>query len=346
MFKAGPVSGASLYQIHAEKVLAVSRRAGRPVPFLVMTSPATDAPTRAFFEANRYFGLEPAQVRFFTQATMPALCPRTGKVLLEARGRLFLSPNGHGGTLTALAESGLIRELAAAGVKHVFYFQVDNPLVKVCDPGFLGRHILAGSEASSKVVLKTDPAEKVGVLVSTNGRCSIVEYTLLPKHLAEAREPTGALRYRGGSPAIHVFSLPFLDRVTLTAARALPYRAALKAVEHYDPTARQLVPAPAEPNAMKFERFIFDALPHAQRWVVVETSRAEEFAPIKNASGADSPETSRAAQLALHAEWLRRAGVDTGGHPVEVSALFALDANELAAKMPPGTCITGPTVLQ
>jgi UDP-N-acetylglucosamine/UDP-N-acetylgalactosamine diphosphorylase len=346
-FPAGAVSGASLYQIHAEKVLAVSRRYGRAVPFLVMTSPATDEQTRAFFAEHRNFGLAAEQVTFFRQGTMPAVCARTGRVLLEAPGKLFLSPNGHGGTLTALAETGVLEELVSGGVKHVFYFQVDNPLVKVCDPGFIGRHIAANSEASSKVVAKTDPTEKVGVLVSIRGRCSIIEYMLLPRHLAEQRESTGELSFRAGSPAIHLFSTAFLERVTRTAAAALPYRTALKAVTHFDPhTGQTVAPDGKEPNAVKFERFIFDALPHAERWLAVETPRAEEFAPIKNATGADSPETARSAQLALHAQWLTRAGIDPHGHPVEVSPLYALDGDELATKVPPGTVITGPTVLK
>jgi UDP-N-acetylglucosamine/UDP-N-acetylgalactosamine diphosphorylase len=346
-FPTAPLSGASLYQLHAEKVLALSRRYGRPVPLLVMTSPATDGQTRAFFAEHNDFGLAAGQVTFFQQGTMPAVCPTTGRLLLEAPGKLFLSPNGHGGTLTALAESGLLAELAARGVEHVFYFQVDNPLVKVCDPGFIGRHVAAGAEVASKVVAKTDPAEKVGVLVSSGGRCSIIEYTLLPKALAERREPTGELSFRAGNPAIHVFSTHFLERVTRTAAGSLPYRLAFKAVAHFDPTAgRTVTPAGKEPNAIKFERFIFDALPQAERWLVVETPRAEEFAPIKNATGADSPETSRAAQLALFADWLRRAGIDAHGHPVEVSPLYALDAEELAAKVPAGMVIAGPTVLK
>jgi UDP-N-acetylglucosamine/UDP-N-acetylgalactosamine diphosphorylase len=227
----------------------------------------------------------------------------------------------------------LLGGLAARGVKHVFYFQVDNPLVKVCDPGFVGRHVATGSEASSKVVAKTDPAEKVGVLTSADGHCTIIEYMLLPKPLAERREPTGELSFRAGSPAIHLFSVPFLERVTRTAAGSLPYRTALKAVSHFDPEKGEKLPAPKEPNAVKFERFIFDALPHAEKWLAVETPRHEEFAPIKNASGADSPETARAAQIALFSEWLKRAGFETHGHPVEVSPLFALDADELAEKL-------------
>jgi UDP-N-acetylglucosamine/UDP-N-acetylgalactosamine diphosphorylase len=346
MFPAAAVSGHPLYQIHAEKVLALSRRYGQPVPFLVMTSPATDEQTRAFFEEHHNFGLSAEQVTFFTQGTMPAVCKHTGRLLLEAPGKLFLSPNGHGGTLTALAESGVLSELGIRGVKHVFYFQVDNPLVKVCDPGFIGRHIATQSEASSKVVVKTDPAEKVGVLVSTDGRCSIIEYTLLPKELADRREPTGELSFRAGSPAIHLFSTHFLERVTRTAAGSLPYRTALKSVAHFDPDRGEAITAPKEPNAVKFERFIFDALPHAERWLAVETPRAEEFAPIKNASGPDSPESSRALQIALHTQWLARAGIDTHGHAVEISPLFALDADELAAKVPPGTTITEPKVFR
>jgi UDP-N-acetylglucosamine/UDP-N-acetylgalactosamine diphosphorylase len=333
MFPVGAVSGATLYQIHAEKVLALSRRYRTPLMFLIMTSPATDAATRAYFEENNYFGLSREQVRFFQQGTMPAVGAQTGQLLLETPGKLLLSPNGHGGVLTALAESGLLGELADRGVKHLFYFQVDNPLVKIADPGFLGRHIATGSEASSKVVAKTDPAEKVGVLVASRGRCSIIEYSLLPPELAEAREANGRLRFRAGSPAIHVFSLDYLERVTQIAADSLPYRPAFKEVEHFDPQRGAMVQPAGQPNAVKFERFIFDALPHAERWLVVETSRAEEFAPVKNASGPDSPETARAAMIALHTHWLAQAGIDTSGHPVEISPLFALDAEEFVEKI-------------
>lgn len=347
LFPGAPLSGAPLYQLHAEKLFALSCRYGRAIPFLVMTSPATDAPTRAFFAEHAHLHSAPDQVRIFQQGTMPALCPRTGRLLLEAPGKLFLSPNGHGGALTALADSGLLADLCARGVEHLFYFQVDNPLVKVCDPGFVGRHIAHGSEASSKVVYKEDPEEKVGVLVETGGRCTIIEYTQLPKDRATERDDAGALRYRAGSPAIHLFALSFLERATRGAAASLPYRPALKCVAHYDPDTGETVaaPPPTAPNALKFERFIFDALPSAERWLTVETSRAEEFAPIKNATGPDSPETSHRAQLALYATWLARAGVQTNDALVEISPLFALDEEELAAKakrLPP---LTGPTIL-
>jgi UDP-N-acetylglucosamine/UDP-N-acetylgalactosamine diphosphorylase len=344
MYPVGPVSGASLFQIHAEKVLALSRRFGRPIPFLVMTSAATDTETRAYFEELGYFGLPAESVTFFQQGTMPAVCAKTGRLLLEARGRLFLSPNGHGGTLTALAEHGLLDKLQSRSVKHVYYFQVDNPLLNICEPGFVGKHIAAGSEASSKVVFKERPEEKVGVFAVVNGKCGLIEYSDLPDELATVREVNGTLRFRAGSPAIHLFSVEFLSRVTRTGG--LPYHVAKKAVPHLDPETGEFIDPGKELNALKFERFIFDALPLAERWLAVETRRDEEFAPLKNASGPDSPETVREAQLRLNARWLEQAGVVTGGHPVEISPLFALHADELKAKLPRGFAVSGPTHLR
>lgn len=344
MYSIGPLSGASLFQIHAEKVLALSRRYRKPVPFLVMTSPATHADTEAFFHDNRFFGLSPADVFFFQQGTMPALDRATGRLLLEGPGRLFLSPNGHGGTLTALAETGLLADIQARGVRHVFYFQVDNPLVKIGDPAFVGRHVAAGSEASSKVVFKEQPGEKVGILAVVEGKCGIIEYSDLPGEMAAEHEPDGTLRFRAGSPAIHLFSVPFLERVTARGT-GLAYHVARKKVEFFDPAAGRVIKPDTE-NALKFELFVFDALPMAGRWLAVETPRAEEFAPLKNASGADTPDDVKRAISALHAGWLHRTGISPSGHPVEVSPLFALDADELASKIPPGFAVTGPTLLK
>lgn len=344
MYPVGPVSRASLFQVHAEKVLALSRRYGRPVPLLVMTSPATHADTEAFFHQHRFFGLPPTEVSFFQQGTVPALDVATGKLLLERPGRLFLSPNGHGGTLTALADSGLLGELADRGVEHVFYFQVDNPLVTVCDPGFVGRHMLAKSEVSSKVVFKEKPEEKVGVLAVVDGRCGIIEYSDLPQAMAAERGPSGELAFRAGNPAIHVFSVEFLRRVTARGG-GLNFHLARKKVPYYDPATGGTV-TPAAENALKFERFVFDALPLADRWLAVETRREDEFAPLKNATGADSPETVFRLMTGLHARWLAAAGVTANGHPIEVSPLFALDADECRGKIPPGFEVAGPTLLR
>lgn len=350
MYPIGPVSDATLFQIHAEKVLALSREYGQPIPLLVMTSRATHDETEAYFRANNYFGLPAGDVTFFQQGTMPAVDVATGRLLLEAPGRLFLSPNGHGGALTALRETGALDRIKARGVRHVFYFQVDNPLVKVGAPDFLGHHIAARAEASSKVVYKTEPGEKVGVLAVVNGRCAIIEYSDLPADMAAERDESGALRFRAGSPAIHIFDVDFLGRIT--GAGGLAYHVARKKVPHLDPATGTAV-APTAENALKFELFIFDALPLAERWVAVETSREEEFAPLKNAAGADSPDSVRRAMSCLYASWLEGAGVavpragdGAPAHPLEVSPLFALDAAGLANKVPPDTRITGPTYLK
>src|SRR5262249_33189820 len=184
LFPIGPVSGKSLFQIHAEKLLARSLRHGATIPLIILTSTATHDETEEYFRANRHFGLAPSEVFCVRQGNMPAVDFATGKLLMEDKGRIFMSPNGHGGALPALVASGLLAELTKRGIKHLFYFQVDNPLVKVADPAFLGQHVEAQSEASSKVVRKGDPAEKLGHLVSVGGRCTMIEYTDLPANLA------------------------------------------------------------------------------------------------------------------------------------------------------------------
>src|SRR5437764_7773609 len=161
----------------------------------------------------------------------------------------------------------------------------------------------------------------------------------MPAEMAAERDAAGRLVFRAGSPAIHLFGVSFLGRVT---GGGLPYHVARKKVPHSDPATGQAVTPTAE-NALKFERFIFDALPLAERPLAVETRREEEFAPLKNATGADSPEVVRRALVRLHVGWLGRAGIDAGEHPVEVSPLFALDADECRSKLPAGFRVSGPT---
>jgi UDP-N-acetylglucosamine/UDP-N-acetylgalactosamine diphosphorylase len=350
MFAIGPVSNKTLFQIHADKVYALARRYGRAVPFLVMTSPATHLDTTSYFDEEDFFGLGRDNVYFFQQGTMPAVDIESGKLLLESPGTLFTSPNGHGGTLTALTESQVLDAIVQRGVKHIFYFQVDNPLVKIGDPAFLGRHIALRSEASSKAIEKAHAKEKMGVLALVDGRCGIVEYSDLPDALANATEANGRLAFRAGSPAIHLFDVEFLRRVT-TGSERLPFHIARKKVSYLDPSGR--VVNPEKENALKFEMFIFDALPMAARYLVMESPRAEEFAPVKNADGADSPGTAKAAMIHLAATWLEQARVqvprDAKGNvsiPVEISARFAMDAAELAARIWPKRIIDAPLYLE
>ena len=338
MFGIAPVSNATLFQLHAEQVLALGQRYGHTMTLLIMTSPATHDETVQFFHEQRYFGLVREQVKFFQQGTMPAIDAATGKLLLESPSQLALSPNGHGGTLTALTETGLLADLIDQGVKQIFYFQVDNPLVRIADPVFVGRHIAIDSEVSTKVVFKTKPEEKVGVLALVNGRCGIIEYSDMPQAMAEERDDDGNLAFRAGNPAIHLFSTDFLERIT-TSSSSLPYHVAYKKVPYFDRVSGLMI-EPTEPNALKFERFIFDALPLAERWLAVSVEREDEFAPVKNATGNDSPDSCRAMQVERAARWLEQVGVvvprdETGKScfPLEIRPSFALDADDCKGKV-------------
>src|SRR5579862_3421593 len=255
MYPIGPVSHHSLFQILAEKTLATQRRYSKPLPFLIMTSPATHDETVAFFVQHRYFGLARDNVSFFRQGMMPALDLATGKLLLEGPGRLFLSPNGHGGTLLALAEAGLLETLEKQGIRHLFYCQVDNPLVKIADPFFVGHHIRARADVSTKVIAKNGPLDKLGNLVMIDGHCRIIEYSDLPERLAKQTTGDGKLRFRAGNAAIHVFDLAFLKRISAGGLR-IPFHVARKKVSNLDDKGEMV--EPATENALKFEMFIFD----------------------------------------------------------------------------------------
>jgi UDP-N-acetylglucosamine/UDP-N-acetylgalactosamine diphosphorylase len=335
MYPVGPVSKKSLFAIHAEKVLAMSRRYQTRLPYLVMTSPATHDETLDYFRRHEYFGLPAAEVFFFCQGTMPALDLNTGRLLMEAPDRLFLSPDGHGGTLTALASSGLLGQMKGRGIETIFYFQVDNPLVQIADPTFLGHHLHADAEVSSKIVAKRTAKERVGVFAEVDGRCTLVEYSDLPEALAQATDKNGRLRLWAGSPAIHLFSVDFLLLMTRDPD-GIPFHVAKKKVPFIDDKGNPV--EPASENALKFERFIFDVLPKAERWTIVETTRETEFAPLKNAEGDDSPATVEKMMTDLSLDWVRRAGGEVApGVAVEIGPLYALDAEELASKLPAGT---------
>jgi UDP-N-acetylglucosamine/UDP-N-acetylgalactosamine diphosphorylase len=340
-FPIGPVSQATLFQILAEQVLARSRRAGKPIPYFIMTSDATHEETVAFVSSHDFFGLPPGDVFFFEQGNMPAVDAASGKLLLAEKGILSTSPDGHGGMLAALAKAGLLDEMRRRGIDFLHYHQVDNPTAIVCDPAFLGFHVEGDAEMSIKVVAKRSAGERMGVAVDVDGRTQIIEYSDLPAEVASKTDDRGELLLWAGSTAIHVFSRSFLDRVAHSDT-ALPFHIAHKKVPYCD---EQGVPvAPDRENAYKFERFIFDALPAARRSLVLETDRGREFNPVKNATGDDSPETAREALLRLHRGWLRSAGAIVDDQTaVEISPLFALDSDEVRARVQPGTHVTEPT---
>jgi energy-coupling factor transporter ATP-binding protein EcfA2 len=269
----------------------------------------------------------------------------TGRLLMSAKDQLALSPDGHGGTLAALVRSGALDDIERRGVRHLFYFQVDNPLVDVCAAEFIGYHLLAESEMSTEVVAKRDPLDRLGNVVEVDGRLMVVEYSDLPDDIARRRDPDGGLTIWAGSIAVHMLDTAFLRRMAGSAA-ALPFHLARKKVAYVDLSGQHV--EPQQPNALKFERFIFDLIPSAANAIVVEIDPAEGFAPLKNASGTkeDTPEAVRAAMMSQHRAWLRRAGAEISDDvAVEISPLFALDADDLGTKLAPGMRVTEPTFL-
>jgi len=337
-FRISPVRNKPLFQLFAEAILAGGRRFGRPVRWYIMTSPANNAATRSFFQEHAFFGLDRSQVMFFEQGVMPAF-DRAGRILLEEKHRLALSPDGHGGSLLAMARRGVLADMARHGIECISYFQVDNPLVHCIDPVFIGLHDLNRSEMSSKVVPKADDLERVGNFVVVDGKLSVIEYSDFPEELARARNPDGSRRFDAGNIAIHVLSRRFVERLTSDASSfGLPWHRAEKKVPCVDPASGRRV-QPDGPNGIKLESFIFDALPLAENPILYETSRQEEFSPVKNAAGVDSVETARRDMSRRAARWLEAAGVAVPRTPAgepdglfEISPLYALDVRELIAR--------------
>lgn len=322
-FEIGPLSGYTLFEYHARRLLAARRRHGCRTPWYVMTSEENDAATRACFEEHGYFGLEPADVRFFPQAMVPAI-DEAGRILMSSACRPFLAPSGHGGSIGAFAASGALDHARSLGLEQISYFQVDNPLARPADALFLGLHARAGAGMSSKVVAKRDPDEKVGVLARSGGMLGCIEYSDLPAELRHARDPDGQLTYRAGNIALHVLALDFLEELARGELR-LPWHVAEKEMLVHT------TGGPARVRGSKFETFVFDALGRSPKSVVLEVERALEFSPVKNKSGPDSPASARADLCRLHSGWARAAGLELpraqieGQPAVEVDPCLAED---------------------
>lgn len=345
LYAIGPVSQASLFEMLLGKLLGVRRRFGKDVPLAIMTSSATDADTHAYLRSHAYCGLDPAHVFVFCQQDLPALDAATGCLLLEASDRVAVAPDGHGGMLGALSQSGGLDWFAQRGTEQIVSFQVDNPLAMPLDREFLGYHLVCQADFSTQIVRKLDPAQRVGVVVAHAGTHRVVEYSDLPATLASERLANGRLRFDAGSIAVHAFAKSFLDRVA-AIPNALPLHRALKSVPVWDASGRQVVPH--APNAVKFERFIFDLMPLAHRVCVVEVPASQGFAPLKNPSGAasDSPQHVRAALVQHARTQLEKAGVFVAdGIDVELDAASILDHEDIGRVLLPGSRIDRPQVV-
>ena len=321
-----PVKGKSLFMLFAEKILALEQKFQCKVPWFIMTSRENDRPTQEYFLDNAYFGLNRDHVHFFVQGMLPSVTTE-GKFIIGQDGGLFMNPDGHGGTFNALRTSGSLSLMKDLGIEEIFYFQVDNPLAKVCDPLFLGLHNLSGAQMSSKVVRKSTYEEKVGVITRISNKTTLLEYSDMSDEVRYAQGSDGEMLHWAGNLAIHMIRREFAEEITAQGTR-LPFHGARKMLSARGPDHK-----PMETLGIKFEAFLFDALPLADKSITLEVMREEEFAPVKNLTGADSLESSRLLQSALYTTWLKRIGVDVDpGISVEISPLFALDFEDLLLK--------------
>jgi UDP-N-acetylglucosamine/UDP-N-acetylgalactosamine diphosphorylase len=329
-----PVGEKTLFQLFAEMIRAARGRYEVQIPWYIMTNPLNHEQTVGFLKDHDFFGLPEEDVVLFPQEMLPAF-DLSGRMLLADKHRLALAPDGHGGSLKALVKSGALEDLRSRGVEIISYFQVDNPLVKPFDPLFIGLHAETGSEMSAKVTPKAGDLERVGNVCIHEANVRVIEYSDFPGKLAHAKNPDGSRKFDAGNLAIHLLDPAFVDRI-IAQRFQLPYRRVEKSITHADEAGR--LRTPAEPNVVKLETFVFDALPLTRNPLLLEVDRAEEFSPVKNLEGVDSLKSSKRDQVARACRWLEAAGADVprkrDGEPditVAISPLFALDVEDVRA---------------
>ncbi|MGV8162062.1 MAG: UTP--glucose-1-phosphate uridylyltransferase [Candidatus Nanoarchaeia archaeon] len=330
-FPGTPIIKKPLFQVLAERIKAPEKKYKLKFDWFIMTSEENRAPTEKFFEEHKYFNLEKDQIHFFTQESLPAISEH-GKIMMKSKHEIFFSPNGTGGIYNALKNSGMLDLMKDKEIKYLSYINVDNPLPQIIDPISLGHHILSDSKITPKVIPKRHAHEAVGLVVKADGKQRIIEYVVLSKEDAEMLDETGNIMFRHGNTATFIMSVDYIEQVT--KEKLVKFIGGKKKVAHIDEEGNFITPE--KPNAYKFESYSFDPMPHV-RSIAVEVRREEEFAPIKNATGEDSPEISYKMQNDLHKEWLLCAGIKpeiiSKLKLVEISPLFALDKEEFKDKI-------------
>lgn len=326
----------SLFQLQAERIFKLQQLASKvhgkeevTIPWYIMTSGPTRKPTQQFFEDKKYFGLNRNNVIFFEQGVLPCISME-GKILLDSKSKVAVAPDGNGGLYAALIGSGIVQDMEKRGVKHIHAYCVDNCLVRVADPTFIGFSAEKTVSIATKVVRKRNAKESVGLILQKNGKPDVVEYSEIDAETAEAKDPkdSSLLKFRAANIVNHYYSFDFLNSIPEWSHR-LPHHVAKKKIPTVDEKGNPV--KPEKPNGIKLEQFVFDCFPFLSmdKFACMEVKREDEFSPLKNArgTGEDDPDTSKKDILLQGKRFLQEAGAtvtsETEDSGVEVSPLIS-----------------------
>lgn len=329
MFNIGLPSRKSLFQIQAERILKLQRLAAQKtgnrgyITWYIMTSEHTIKPTKDFFEKYDYFGLRPDNVKFYIQGSLPCY-QFDGKIILDQKFKIARAPDGNGGIYRALRDRGILSDIESRGIKHLHAHSVDNILIKVADPAFIGYCIAKGAECAAKVVEKSAPEEAVGVVCQVDGVYQVVEYSEITQATSELRNADGKLTFNAGNICNHYFSTEFLRRIADQHESELKLHVAKKKIPFVDESGVRH--SPEKPNGIKIEKFVFDVFQFTRKFVTLEVARDVEFSALKNpdTAGKDCPKTAKEDIFRLHKRYIVNAGGKVGdGADIEVSPLLS-----------------------
>ncbi len=279
--------GKYLFEILAENLKEANQKYGKVIPWYIMTSKENNDETINFMEKHNYFGYDKDSVRFFAQSELP-LVDANGKLLVGKDMKIREASDGNGGTYSSLRASGCLAEMKEKGIKWVFIGGVDNALLKMADTILLGMAIDKKVQIASKSIVKANPHERVGVFAKMNGHPKVIEYSEMPEKMAEEVDNDGELKYGEAHIMCNLYTIEAIEKIS---KETLIYHSAFKKNSYIDENGREVIPT--EPNSFKFESFIFDAFELFDDIAILRGKREDDFAPVKNKEGVDSPKTAK-----------------------------------------------------